>query len=171
MQDTHAHRGLRRAFTLIELAVAVAIVAILGAVAYLTYMGQIANARTGALDQLLQQIYTGMLTYQANTQTGVFPTDATNTSGSPGRGEASYDALVNDLATVGVTQLPPTTADANIITGSWTYEPVNTTNPATFTIVAQANGGNGHTLCVDAAHGVVDLGSGGTPTTPGVTCK
>jgi prepilin-type N-terminal cleavage/methylation domain-containing protein len=168
-------RGLspapRRAFTLIELAVAVAVVAILGAVAYLTYMGQIANARTGALDQLLQQVHTAMLTYQANAPGAVFPVDAANANQTANTGEPSYEGLVQDLQGVGIAGFPPTLADAHIIASSWTYEPVNTTAPATFTIVAQAQGGNGHTLCVDALHGVVDLQTAPGGYVQGVTCR
>jgi prepilin-type N-terminal cleavage/methylation domain-containing protein len=161
----------RRAFTLIELVVAMAIVLILGGVAYATYIGQVANSRTAALNQYFAQIYTGMMAAQANSASGAFPTDASNVAGTANTGESSYDALVTDLASAGAANLPATTAGLNMVAADWTYEPVNSTNPATFTIVGQATGGNGHVLCIDSKHGVVDLGSGGAPATVGVSCQ
>ncbi|HLJ58889.1 MAG TPA: type II secretion system protein [bacterium] len=161
----------RRGFTLIELVVAMAVVLILGSVAYATYIGQVANARTAALDELMQQVYTGMISSESASATGAFPTDSANVAATANTGATSWAGLVTDLATAGASNLPPTTAAANIITSSWTYEPINTTTPATFTIVAQATGGNTHVLCMDPIHGTVDLGAAGTPTTVGVTCK
>jgi len=164
-------RRRRRAFTLIELVVAMAIVLILSGIAYATYMGQVANSRTAALNQYFAQIYTGMIASQANSTSGAFPTDANNAAGTANTGESSYDSLVTDLASAGAANLPATTADANLVTTAWTYEPINSTTQATFTIVGEAGGGNGHVLCVGASHGVVDLGAGGAPATVGVTCK
>lgn len=164
-------RPRRRAFTLIELLVALAIVAILGAVAYFTYLGYIKNARTAALSQVLGQMYTGMLSYQSQPQNPGFPTDATNANGTAATGAASYAALIQDLAAAGVTGLPASATAANIIPGSWSYFPNNSATTPSFTATAQANGGNGHVLCMDPTHGVVDIGVGGAPATPGVTCQ
>lgn len=164
-------RPRRRAFTLIELLVALAIVAILGAVAYFTYLGYIKNARTAALNQVLGQMYTGILAYQSQPSNPGFPTDATNKDATNNTGAASYAALVQDLAGAGVTGLPATATAANIIAASWSYFTTNAGTPPSFTATAQANGGNGHVLCMDATHGVVDIGVGGAPVTPGVTCQ
>lgn len=160
----------RRAFTLIELVVAMAIVLILSGIAYATYMGQVANSRTAALNQYFAQIYTGMMAASANSTSGAYPTDANNVAGTANTGETSYDALVTDLASAGAANLPATAAELNMVVTTWTYKPINSTNPATFTIVGQATGGNSHVLCIDPKHGVVDVGAGASPATVGVTC-
>jgi len=168
--STRLHRR-RPGFTLIELVVAMAVVLILGAVAYATYIGQIANARTAALDQVMQQINTAMLVYEANST--AFPTDSTNVSGTQSQGVAAYAALAQDLINAGAGTVPATAAAAGMTqNGTIRYEPINTTTPPTFTFVAQANNGNAHTLCIDTVGGVIDLGLGqAQPTDPGVSCQ
>jgi len=43
--------------------------------------------------------------------------------------------------------------------------------PTSYTIAAAARDGDGHVLCLDGIHGVVDLGPGGAPASPGVSCR
>ncbi len=154
--STRLHRR-RPGFTLIELVVAMAVVLILGAIAYATYIGQIAAARTATLDQYMQQVATAMTVYQTQ-KAGNFP-DATT--------DNTYALFVSDVNTVTNANLP-----ASVNTASWAYATGTDANgnPA-FTITATATGGNGHVLCVDAAHGTVDLGVSGTPASSGVSCQ
>jgi len=159
-------RTRRRAVTLIELVVAMGVALTLIAVGYGTYMVQGQNGRTTAMAQQFAQLATAMAAFQASSATGAYPTDAVNSAGSSHTGEASYDALVVDLAS----NLPATTAAAGLAASSWVFEAINSTIPATYTAVGQAIGGNGHYICADGLNGVGDLGTTNT-STAGVKCK
>jgi len=150
-----------------------AVVAILAAVGISIYSGQIAQAHTHSMMQVMDELNTGLATFQSYNPTGLYPekgtpsTDTVNTDSAANTDAASYNALVADLGTVGVQNLP---AFANVF-ASWSYEPIDGTTPPTYTITATATGGTNHVICADPVNGVVDLGAGGTPATPGIKCQ
>jgi len=162
-----------RGFTLIELIVAMAVLAILVAVGIQMYSGQIAQAHTHSTMQVMDELKTGIAVFEGYNTSGAYPekgnpaSDTTNVDDTANSGVASYDAFVADLNTVGVNNLP---TFANVFS-NWTYEPVDGTNPPTYTLTATALGGTSDVICVDAVNGVVDLGANGTPLTAGVQCK
>jgi prepilin peptidase dependent protein D len=166
-------KGRARGFTLIELIVAMAVVAILAAVGIQIYSGQIAQAHTHSMIQVMDELKTGIAAFQGYNATGLYPekgtpaSDAVNADNAANAGSASYNALVADLATVGVQNLP---TFGNVF-ANWTYQPVDTTTPPTYTLTATAAGGTADVICVDPVNGVVNLGAGGTPKTAGVACQ
>jgi prepilin-type N-terminal cleavage/methylation domain-containing protein len=166
-------KGRTRGFTLIELIVAMAVVAILAAVGISIYSGQIAQAHTHSMIQVMDELKTGIAAFQGYNATGLYPekgtpaSDTVNADNAANTGAASYNALVADLATVGVNNLP---TYANVF-ASWTYQPADTTTPPTYTLTATAAGGTGDVICLDPVNGVVNLGAGGTPKTAGVACQ
>jgi len=161
------HRG----FTLMETVVTMALVLTLSGAIGLGIISLVNKGHTSALDHMMDELGTLMTTAAGTSSTNQYPTDATNTSGTSNTGEASYDALATDLNAVATGSVPTTAAKAGINASTWTYYPNNTTSPASYTITATAAGGDGHVLCRSAIEGVVDLGSGGSPATPGVSCK
>lgn len=163
-------KARRRGFTLIEIIVAMAVLAILAAGVINILSGQAANAHTGNAVQTLDQLKTAMAVFQA--QNGAYPakgtpaSDTVNANTTANTGSASYNALVADLQAVGIYNLPPY---GNVF-GSWTYQPGNGTTPPTYTVFGTGANGTDHVICVDPTNGVRDLGSGGAPATPGVSC-
>jgi len=171
-------RSARRGFTLIELIVAMALIAILAGVGLAVYSGQIAQAHTHALIQTMDQMNTAMGVFQGYDSSSGYPekgnpaADNSLTDGAANSGAAAYRQLTTDLATVGVNGLPAGSSGA-LPSGisSFTYEPNDTTTPPAYTIVATAANGTTDVLCADPVNGVVDLGAGGTPQSAGVACK
>jgi len=136
--------------------------------------GMPAQARTHTMMGVLGQMNTAMGTFQAfNTAypekngAGTPASDTTNIDSTANAGAASYNALVTDLAAVGIYNLPSYASTF----ASWTYEPIDGTMPPSYTIFGKAANGTQDVICADPVHGVVDLGAGGTPTTPGLTCQ
>ena len=171
-------RAARSGFTLIELVVAMGIVGILAAVAYTAYSGQTAQAHTHAVIQVLDQIRTGIDTFRALSPSGGYPeagnppSDTVNADSATNTGAASYAALLADLQTVSVNGLPTGTAGAlPKLIDSWSYRPMDGTAPPTYTVTATATGGTGDVLCIDPTNGVVDIGVGAQPASPGVLCR
>jgi len=171
-------RSARRGFTLIELIVAMALIAILASVGLAVYSGQIAQAHTHALIQTMDQINTAMAVFQGYNSSSGYPekgnppADNSLTDGAANSGAAAYSQLTADLASVGVSGLPAGSG-GSLPSGisSFTYEPNDTTTPSTYTIVATAANGTTDVLCADPVNGVVDLGAGGSPQSAGVSCK
>jgi prepilin-type N-terminal cleavage/methylation domain-containing protein len=166
-------KGRPRGFTLIELIVAMAVVAILAAVSISIYSGQIAQAHTHSMIQVMDELNTGLAAFQGYNPTGLYPEkgtpagDTVNTDSAANAGSASYNAIVADLQTVGVRNLP---AFGNVFS-TWSYEPIDGTTPPTYTLTATAAGGTSDVICLDPVNGVVDLGAGGAPAAPGVKCQ
>jgi len=68
-----ARRHARRGFTLIELIVAMALIAILAGVGLAVYSGQIAQAHTHALIQTMDQMNTALGVFQGYDSSSGYP--------------------------------------------------------------------------------------------------
>jgi prepilin-type N-terminal cleavage/methylation domain-containing protein len=132
----------RAGFTLIELIVAIAIVMVLGAVAYASYVGFEAKSRDNAAIGLADQLAANLQHYAA-----------LNNGQYPSRTSACWVPIMSDLSAAGLAELPLTppaifTLNAEDTNGCGIL--VYTSNAAgTFQIQFKATGGTGQAYCRD----------------------
>lgn len=107
----------RRSFTITEVAIAMAVAIILGAVGNATYWFYIHRAADIRAAQFLDELHTDLATFEVRSAGATFPVDGTNQVGHANTGAASYDALLADL---GDAQLFPPFTD---VFASWAYQP------------------------------------------------
>lgn len=88
--------GRRRALGLVELVVAMAVLAILAAAGTASYTAFVRAARTSVAAETLDQLGTLLETYRSFAPSEGYPTDAVNRAGLTSSGKRSYDALVTD---------------------------------------------------------------------------
>ncbi|MBU6259920.1 MAG: type IV pilin protein [Burkholderiales bacterium] len=129
-------RAGRRGFTLIELMVAVAVIGVLGAVAYPSYLGQIAKSRRSdaktallATAQSLERYYSERATYAGATLGAGCPGNAAAPSciAPAASGNGYYTIAITTQTAAGFTlQATPAGAQAGDACGSYTYDQTGT---------------------------------------------
>ncbi|MDE2369682.1 MAG: type IV pilin protein [Burkholderiales bacterium] len=129
-------RSRQRGFTLIELMVAVAVIGVLGAVAYPSYLGQIAKSRRSdaksallATAQSLERYYSERSTYAGATLGAGCPGNAAAPScvAPAASGNGFYTIAITAQSAAGFTiQATPTGTQAGDACGSYTYDQTGT---------------------------------------------
>ncbi|GEM_PF-4317783 len=109
----------RRAFGLVELIVAMAVLAVLAASGTASYTAIARRAHTSVAAAALDRLGTLLEAYRSFAVSESYPTDAVNAAGQPNAGAQSYDALIADLAS----DAPAPAAPYASVFASWTYQP------------------------------------------------